>query len=176
LALAEISQRLRGRGRPVSPASLSYWQSGRSRPAGATSLGALAALEEVLGAPPDALLNLVQSPRPRGRAMRHAEISEFIPESAPIRDALAELGFASTESAPHERFIHERMVVDSRRSVQVATFRLMVRALRDGSCGVPTVHQLAPDEPNIAPLVTPLDGCHLGQSLAWPDRRTYGSQ
>lgn len=176
MSLSEIAQRLRGRGRGVSVASLSHWQSGRSLPESPNSLGALAALEELLGQSPDDLMGLLRAPRPRGRAMQHAEITDFIPESVPIRDALEELGFGAPETRPHERFVHERLVVDSSRSWQVATFLTMVRALEDGPCRLPSVTQLAPDEPNLAPEVTALSGCTLGRRLAWPDRRTYATE
>ena len=49
LSLTTISQRLRARHRPVSVATLSHWQSGRSLPGGDQSLGVVAALEELLG-------------------------------------------------------------------------------------------------------------------------------
>src|SRR5690625_6973906 len=48
LSLGQISHQLRSRGRPVSISSISHWQSGRSRPVGPQSLGALAAMEEIL--------------------------------------------------------------------------------------------------------------------------------
>src|SRR5699024_1623409 len=70
LTLTAISQRLRTRRRPVSVATLSNWQSGRSLPGGEQSLGVVAALEELLGRSPDSLADLVGGPRLRGRTVR----------------------------------------------------------------------------------------------------------
>ena len=55
LGLERIRARLHERGAPLSTATLSYWQSGRSEPARRTSLRALAHLEEILGLPAGAL-------------------------------------------------------------------------------------------------------------------------
>ncbi|WP_245822453.1 helix-turn-helix domain-containing protein [Brachybacterium avium] len=62
LTLTAISQRLRTRQRPVSVATLSNWQSGRSLPGGEQSLGVVAAIEELLGRPPESLAELVGAP------------------------------------------------------------------------------------------------------------------
>lgn len=67
LSLDEISQRLRGRGNPVSASTLSYWQNGDNLPERAASLAAVGVLEELLGEPPGALTDLIGHRRPRGK-------------------------------------------------------------------------------------------------------------
>lgn len=176
LSLGQISQRLRSRGRPVSVASISHWQSGRSRPDGPQSLGALAALEEILAEPPGTLLNRVGPPRQRGRAAQHSEISGFVPASHEVRDALATLGFVGPHDYPHERFVHQLTVIDGNSSVQNTTSRIMIRALREGKGRLPAVQVLDESEPNVPPRIVPLEGCSVGRTLAWPDRRTYGTE
>ena len=51
LGLERIQERLRAEGFSVSLATLSYWQTGRSRPERRESLAALAELEKILGGP-----------------------------------------------------------------------------------------------------------------------------
>lgn len=176
LSLGQISHQLRSRGRPVSVSSISHWQSGRSRPDGPQSLGALAAMEEILGEPPGTLMNRVGPPRQRGRAAQHSEISDFVPASDEVRDALATLGFVAPENYPHERFVHQLSVIDGTSSVQTTTSRIMVRALREGKGRLPAVQVLDENEPNVPPRVIPLEGCSIGRTLAWPERRTYGTE
>lgn len=176
LSLGQISHQLRSRGRPVSISSISHWQSGRSRPVGPQSLGALAAMEEILGADPGTLMNRVGPPRQRGRAAQHSEISDFVPASDEVRDALAALGFIAPEDYPHERFVHQLSVIDGSNSVQTTTSRIMVRALREGKGRLPAVQVLDEDEPNVPPSVIALEGCSIGRTLTWPERRTYGSE
>lgn len=175
-SLAEISQRMRSLGHVVSPAALSTWQSGRRQPDPVRSLGLLAGLETVLNQPPDSLLDLLRSPRPRGRSLRHTEVADFLPGSAAFRRAYSELGFSTPSSFPHERFVHESLIVDASRPVQVVTFQIMVRALEEGPCRFPSVQHFTPDEPNIEPEVIAREGCTVGRRLAWPEARTYASE
>lgn len=176
LSLAEICQRLRSFGHVLSPAALSTWQSGRRQPDPVRSLGILAALEGVLDQPPDALLDLLRSSRPRGRSLRHTEIADFLPEPGPLRRAYSELGFASASSFPHERFVHQSLILDAASPVQVVTFQIMVRALLEGPCRFPAVQQFELTEPNVEPQVVPLEGCSVGQRMVWPQERTYGTE
>src|SRR5699024_12240495 len=67
LTLTAISQRLRTRRRPVSVATLSNWQSGRSPPGDEQPLGVVAPREELLGRARDSLAAPVGGPPLRGR-------------------------------------------------------------------------------------------------------------
>ena len=67
LSLDRIRDRLWQRGVTVSLATLSYWQSGRSRPERPASLRALRVLEDELGLRPGELSALLEPPRPRGQ-------------------------------------------------------------------------------------------------------------
>ncbi|GAB3874177.1 hypothetical protein GCM10029964_015710 [Kibdelosporangium lantanae] len=67
LPLDRLRERLVHRGHSLTSASLSYWQSGRSRPERGASLAALRDLESILEVPPGSLTDLLGPPRPRGR-------------------------------------------------------------------------------------------------------------
>lgn len=174
LTLTVISQRLRTRRRPVSVATLSNWQSGRSLPGGEQSLGVVAALEELLGRPPDSLAELVGGPRLRGRTVRTTSFLGHRSSRTVFNEALQELGFVSAQQYAHERVFHQRATIDSSKSVQRFDFRLIVRALESGVCRLPAVYVLEPTEPNIAPHFVPLEGCSIGRRVAWPEQRVYG--
>ncbi|AXK46935.1 helix-turn-helix domain-containing protein [Brachybacterium saurashtrense] len=174
LSLTAISQRLRARHRPISVATLSNWQSGKSLPGGEQSFGVLAALEELLGHAPDSLAGLVGAPRLRGRA---APTESFVGNRSSkevFAEALTALGFSSPRQYAHERVHHQLVVVDHRIDVQRFDYRPTVRALESGTCRLPVVYVLGPDEPNVEPRYTALEGCSLGRRVSWPDRRAYG--
>ena len=174
LSLTQISQRLRARSRPVSVATLSNWQSGRSLPGRGPSLGVVAALEDLLGRPPDSLVDLVGAPRLQGRGVTDTRFIGRRSSKDVFRDALLELGFESPERYAHERVFQQHAIIDSGRDVQQFTSRVTVRALESGTCRLPAVHVLEPSEPNVAPQYIPLEGCTVGREVFWPDRRTYG--
>ena len=72
LGLERIRDRLNQRGVSISVATLSYWQSGRSRPERKASLAALPHLEAVLGEPPGSLLATLA---PQSLRRRRARVS-----------------------------------------------------------------------------------------------------
>lgn len=174
LSLTVISQRLRARHRPVSVATLSNWQSGRSLPGGEQSLGVVAALEELLGKSPDDLAGLVGAPRPRGRSVQPANYVGRGSRREAFHRALEELGFETPQQYAHERVFQQHVVIDSSREVQRFDYRLTVRALESGICRLPAVHLLEPSEPNVSPEFIPLEGCAVGRRVAWPEHRAYG--
>lgn len=174
LTLTVISQRLRTRHRPVSVATLSNWQSGGSLPGGEQSLGVVAALEELLGRPPESLADLVGAPRLRGRSVRTTTFLGNRSSKEVFNDALRELGFTTAQQYAHERVFHQLATLDTSKAVQTFDFRLIVRALESGVCRLPAVYVLDPTEPNIAPHFIPLEGCSIGRRVVWPERRVYG--
>lgn len=174
LTLTAISQRLRARHRPVSVATLSNWQSGRSLPGGEQSFGVLAALEEMLGRSPDSLAKLVEGPRLRGRSVATTTFFGRRSTRQVFHDALQALGFATAQQYAHERVVHQLATIDSTRAVQRIESRLLVRALETGICRIPAVYVLEPTEPNVAPLFHPVQGCSIGRRVHWPEHRVYG--
>jgi len=92
LGLGRIRERLARRGITISPATLSYWQTGRSRPERPASLRALTLLEEILEVPPGSLAALLGPPRPRGRPLATVPgFAAFWPARDPVDDAVREV-------------------------------------------------------------------------------------
>ncbi|WP_394618322.1 XRE family transcriptional regulator [Lentzea sp. JNUCC 0626] len=93
LGLERLREHLSQNGVSVSMATLSYWQTGRSRPERQKSLQAVVHLEHILQVPPGHLSELLGPPRPRGRWLRHAPapMSAFWPFPSPVEHALHDL-------------------------------------------------------------------------------------
>ena len=75
VSLAWLHERLVERGRPVSPAALSYWRSGRSQPERGTSREALVEIERLLRVAPGSLIDRLgpsrrPGPRPGEKTVR----------------------------------------------------------------------------------------------------------
>jgi hypothetical protein len=89
LGLERLREHLSQNGVTVSMTTLSYWQTGRSRPERQKSLQAVVHLEHILRVPPGHLSELLGPPRPRGRWLRHAPapVSAFWPPT-PVEHAL----------------------------------------------------------------------------------------
>ncbi|GGM72706.1 hypothetical protein GCM10011609_05600 [Lentzea pudingi] len=90
LGLERLREHLSQNGVSVSMATLSYWQTGRSRPERQKSMQAVVHLEHILQVPPGHLSELLGPPRPRGRWLRHAPapMSAFWPSPSPVEHAL----------------------------------------------------------------------------------------
>ncbi|WP_434445053.1 XRE family transcriptional regulator [Lentzea sp. E54] len=93
LGLERLREHLSQNGVSVSMATLSYWQTGRSRPERQKSLQAVVHLEHILQVPPGHLSDLLGSPRSRGRWLRRAPapMSAFWPSPLPVEHALHDL-------------------------------------------------------------------------------------
>lgn len=176
LSLERIRQRLDRLGAPVSTASLSHWQSGRSRPERPNSLEAVGVLEEILGTDPDSLRDLLGAPRPRGPVSHGPDIDVFAPRSGPVRRVLDELGFETAGDFPQEMAVHMGMEVNTTESLQRIRMRILVRGVAVGPCRLPVLHRMGPDEPNEHPVVTVVEGCHVGRSVSRPEDRAFGTE
>jgi len=109
VTLQWLHDRLRGLGRPVSVATLSYWRSGRSRPEHQTSLDALELLEELLRLPPGHLESRLGPPR-RGRPIGpNSPLAQIDPR---LRDALASIGYPEDFTGVREVSAHLTFDVD----------------------------------------------------------------
>ncbi|GGU57699.1 hypothetical protein GCM10010178_57520 [Lentzea flava] len=90
LGLERIREHLSQHGVSVSLTTLSYWQTGRTRPERKKSLQAVVHLEHILQVPPGHLSELLgPSSRPRGRWLRRAP--EFWPEPSHVEHALLDM-------------------------------------------------------------------------------------
>src|ERR1041384_1617846 len=90
LGLDRIRCRLGEHGVRVSLATLSYWQSGRSRPERRESLIALRHLEDVLQVPRGSLAALLPPPKARGRARlrEHRDLATYWPARSTVDDVV----------------------------------------------------------------------------------------
>lgn len=163
LSLEEIRDHLRGTGTPVSVATLSYWQRGRSLPAKQNSLQAIAELEKLLVLP----VGHLTSRLPRDVFSRWDPVLA-LPVEEQQRAVLTSLGLL-------EHFdsilvsVHDAVTVDAPRRWQHETTREVFRASVDGQdrC-VQIIKQRFHDE-DPPPLVTAGAGCRLGRVVELDD-------
>jgi hypothetical protein len=97
-SLESLRRRLDERGTPVSIATLSYWQSGRSRPQRAASLRAILHLEELLGLPAGHLMHRI-GPRRWPSVPTSERATSPVPTAhSGVESALAELQFGPVDN------------------------------------------------------------------------------
>lgn len=170
LGLERIQERLRTRGHPVSVATLSYWQTGRSQPERRDSLVALEDLEEVLEVPTGSLSALLGPPRPRGRWLRRVDtpgIGALWPHPGDVEAAAQEVDTRWDERLSRLSQ-HDRIVIDAGRGEQSSYSRQVLRADADGpDRWVVILHLDEHDRP--LPLVRPLRHCRLGRTVHRPE-------
>ncbi|MFD9697491.1 XRE family transcriptional regulator [Lentzea sp. NPDC059081] len=164
LSLDRIRDHLARRGVSVSLATLSYWQTGRSRPERRSSLVAVGHLEDVLALSPGALTGLLGPVlRPRAQA---GGISAFWPEPAVIDDVVE--GVDTRWDARLTRVSqHDRVVVGPERGERSFLSRQVLRAEEDGpDRWVVILHLDEHDRP--LPSIRPLRHCRLGRVVTRP--------
>lgn len=170
LGLTRIHDRLRRQGFSVSLATLSYWQSGRSRPERRESLAALTQLEQVLEVPADALRSLLGPPRPRGRWFGkppvNPGIAEWWPDQAAVDDAVHEVDTRWDERLTRLSQ-HDLVRVGPNREELSFVSRQVLRAEEDGADRwVVIMHLDEHDRP--LPLIRPRKHCRLGRVVPRP--------
>ena len=173
-SLESLRRRLEERGTPVSIATLSYWQSGRSHPQRSASLRAILHLEELLQVPHGHLLDRI-GPR-RKPFLPHDELTVAkLPIDHPEAErALAELGFGS----PHDVVdvtIHDTLDVDHEGVARVRTIRNVVRAARAGAQRLPALLTLDVPSGESAQFL-PVSGCTLGRLVSRPDIGVFAAE
>lgn len=163
--LAQLRRVLAERGVSVSAATLSYWQSGRSRPERQSSVAAVGVLEDVLAVPRGSLAMLLPL-----RGTLTPDISAF-PENMSSRHdpgyggqaehALAELGL-DLEGGLARVSIHDRITLDALGVMREHSARLTLLARRDG------VDRLALwtdiEDRGAYPVIRPVLNCRLGRN------------
>lgn len=170
LGLERLRERLSQRGVSVSLATLSYWQSGRSRPERRDSLVALRHLESVLDVPDGALAALLGPPRRRGRWTHTPSglpaIGALWPDPSPVEDALGQVD-TSWDERLTRLSQHDRVHVGPDGGELTYVSRQVLRAEADGpDRWVLIIHTDEPGHP--VPTVRPLRNCALGRVVADP--------
>lgn len=170
LGLERIRDRLRAQGVSVSLATLSYWQSGRSRPERRDSLTAVELLESVLELPAGTLIASLGPPRRRGRWLSTVPISPdvaaFWPSPDAVEDAVSEVDIRWDERLTRISQ-HDRVFVGADGGERSYHSRQVLRAEADGpDRWVVIMHLDEHDRP--LPTIKPLRHCHLGRTVLRP--------
>ncbi|WP_439659018.1 XRE family transcriptional regulator [Lentzea sp. HUAS TT2] len=168
LGLERLREHLSQNGVSVSMATLSYWQTGRSRPERQKSLQAVVHLEHILQLPPGHLSELLGPPRPRGRWLRHAPapMSAFWPAPSPVEHALNDLDTQWDDQllrVSQQDFV----TIGADRTERVFRSRQVLSASMTGpDRWVVIMHIDEHDRP--LPLVNALKNCTVGQVVREP--------
>jgi hypothetical protein len=167
LGLERIQERLRGYDVRVSLATLSYWQSGRSRPERRDSLVALRHLESVLEVPAGSLSGLLGPPRPRGRWLREVpsrpEIGAFWPDPGEVEDAVREVDTRWDERLTRLSQ-HDLVTIGAEGGERTTTSRQVLRAEADGPDRWVVIMHLDEHDREL-PRVRALRHCHVGRTV-----------
>lgn len=170
-SLESLRRRLQDRGTPVSIATLSYWQSGRSVPQRATSIEAVGHLEDILELAPGLLVSTLGPARRPGppRAVRPAA---DLPMDAPVaRRALEGLGFTRYLELVNVT-VHDTLEVDEHGIERLRTVRHVLRATRDGAqrmAALLTVEEPGGDTAEFSAV----SGGRLGRVVSEPDQGVF---
>lgn len=168
LSLDRIRARLEAAGVPVSNATLSYWQSGRSLPTRARSLRTLVELEGILQLEPGSLIELIRTADGRTRHQLFAWQS-VVPSGEIAEQVIAEMGIEVSGRISRVT-VHDTLTIDAHRNETSQLTRQVLRAERSGVQSFPVVYQGEGDEPG-APEVEAVFGCHVGKVVDVPERQ-----
>ncbi|MBH5333378.1 helix-turn-helix transcriptional regulator [Streptomyces pactum] len=143
LSLERVRDHLRSHGISVSPATLSYWQSGRSQPEKAQSLRAVDALEPLLGLPAGTLRSLLGPRRPRGWAPPHDPVAVrgVYGENSDVERVLG-AAFPHFNAGLRRLVVHETVNVNEERFIDETRVTTVVRAVRSGAEHLTVIHSL----------------------------------
>ncbi|WP_217166061.1 hypothetical protein [Streptomyces sp. AC512_CC834] len=142
LPLDHVRDHLQSHGITVSPATLSYWRSGRSQPERLQSLRAVDIMEPLLGLPSGALRSLLRR-RPRGWAPPHdpAAVRSVYGENSDLEKALGD-AFPHLNADLRRLVVHESVNVNQHRLVDETRVTVAVRAIHDDARHLTAVHIL----------------------------------
>ena len=167
LGLGRIVARLEEAGTPVSAATLSYWQSGRSRPGRRASLASLSTLEHILGVPPGQLAGQLGRPATRGRNPQPPTWVELWDEIPAAATAFELLGSGYEDHLTRISY-HDRVVIGADRTERSTMTRQVMRADIDGVDRFMTMY--GNDDPAVPlPEVLALERCRVGRVDSVPD-------
>ncbi|MGO4956032.1 hypothetical protein ACTQ49_01945 [Luteococcus sp. Sow4_B9] len=165
LTLGTVEARLRQAGCPVSSATLSYWQTGRSLPTRRKSLRAVEMLETVLGVPPG---HLIAGLPGNTRLVWQPEAA--LPCWEQPRTALQELGL-SFNTPFSTMTLHDVVVNDPQSRWQRQITRQLLHADMAEAVRFPIALSGSHPEPYI-PLLRSLRGCRVGRVVTFKETST----
>lgn len=162
LTLNRIVQRLQESGTPVSIATLSYWQTGRSLPTRTRSLRVLQELEKILRVPAGHLTGALP---PQGAARWEAAPKR--PQDQRISETLASLGFRPEPDFTNQT-LQDSIDVSMLDATQSETTRQLLRSEVADLHRIPLVLR-QDDSSQALPAVEPLAGCSLAEVVPVDD-------
>ncbi|WP_226346618.1 hypothetical protein [Agilicoccus flavus] len=163
LTLDRLRHHLAQRGHHVSIATLSHWQTGRSRPVRGASLAALAELERVLDLPRGALKDrLVERTRSRAAALDEVREGPQDDLDAYFRSLCEQLGLKRNDGYLRVG-LQDRLRIRPDRTLGPRIMRDVLRATRDGFDRFPVVYHN--DEPEARLELVPLSNARLGRVI-----------
>lgn len=164
LTLERIASRLGAAGSPVSVATLSYWQTGRSLPTRHRSIRALEELERVLEVEPGHLTGALP-----GDVLTRWDPMGVLTNLDFVTEALADWGYDL-----RRRFsalsTYQSLVVDEVGRHKTQDVIQTLRCDADGLRGQPVIIQQEESSAQGAPEVVPVTGCTLGRVLRSAER------
>ena len=169
LPLDRLQQRLAASGTPVSIATLSYWQTGRSIPFRSASLAALIELERALELAPGHLSRLLEDARSARSLQKLEGRARTLPLSGLATNLAQSLGL-SFASTLRNVSVHCRLFVSSERIEVREEVRLVLTAHRADNQAYPVVQRQL-TESRITPRVVAGTGFTLGRTVAVPERQ-----
>lgn len=168
LSLERIRARLDTAGVPVSIATLSYWQSGRSLPTRSRSYHTLVELERILNVDPGHLTQHTHTAD--GRTRRELfEWQNVIPSRDLATQIIDDLGI-DMQGQLTRVTMHDLIEVDANRIESSLEVRVVWRAERQGLHRWAVVNEQDTDS-DADQSIEPLFGCVLGEVVEIPDRK-----
>ncbi|WP_040158948.1 hypothetical protein [Nigerium massiliense] len=168
LSLDRIRARLEVAGVPVSNATLSYWQSGRSLPTRARSLRTLVELESILDLESGALIELIRNADGRSRHQIFPWQS-VVPGEKVAEQIISELGIDYAGRITRLT-CHDNVTIAEDRTEATQLTRLLLRAERSGTQAWPVVIQQDAAE-QVVPEIEPVFGCTVGRVVVAPQEQ-----
>nr|NLI50213.1 hypothetical protein [Propionibacterium sp.] len=169
LSLDRIHARLEAAGVPVSNATLSYWQSGRSLPTRARSLRTLVELESILLLEPGTLIELIRTADGRTRHQLFAW-QTVVPSGEIAEQIITEMGMEVAGRISRVT-VHDTLTVDANRCETAWLSRQVLRAERSGVQTFPVVVQGEESAEPGSPEIEPVFGCAIGRVVDVPERQ-----
>ncbi|MGO4956437.1 hypothetical protein ACTQ49_04045 [Luteococcus sp. Sow4_B9] len=163
LTLDRLSVRLRSMGTPVSIATLSYWQTGRSAPTRTRSLRAIENLETILEVPRGHLVGALPSD-----ASATWDPTAAVHARPTLMGTLRSMGL-DLERHSEAQMVKDSTVVHADRLTRRQRVHQLTCSQEDGWQRVPMVFGASDD--TMVPTIEAGRGCTIGQVVELPDER-----
>ncbi|MGO4957068.1 hypothetical protein ACTQ49_07320 [Luteococcus sp. Sow4_B9] len=169
LTLQRVHARLVAAGTPVSEATLSYWQTGRSTPRRTSSLRVLAELERILEIQPGSLVAAID-----GRTFAQWDLTRVLPEPELVDAALSDLGLRDCRQY-RGISVDDDVRIGADRTEKEVVSHVIIRADVVAIDRIPLIFQQEEGADGI-PGVEAVAGCRIGRQVELPEIRMVVSE